>query len=186
MFKLIDYSTDLNLDTFYQNARSRGYDNNGSESILVNSFRNEHDFKLWILYYNGIAVGSTATHSLGILPNSYRICVRTCVFTDLLPTHHTLRTINNIRQHQHVTAQFFIPACVLYCPIESDLYITTHSSEIASQRLVHEIFCPTLAEQGCLEKTHELDYRGHVQTFWKLDKFKFMQQLDQFPKWNFS
>jgi len=186
MFKLIDYSADLNLESFYQNAKFRGYENNSTRSIMIDSFKKEEDFKLWILYYNNIAVGSTATHSLDIFPNSYRICVRTCVFTDLLPSHHTLRTLNNIREHQHITAQFFMPACVNYCPIEADLYITSHLSNVASQRLVHEIFCPVLEQQGCLKKAHEVEYRGHLQTFWKLDKFKFMQQLSLYPQWSVS
>ena len=184
MLKLIEYHDGLKLDDFYSNALIRGYDNNSSKSIMIDSLRNEWDYKIWILYHADQAIGATATHSLDIIPNSYRICARTCVFTDLLPNHHNLRTLNNIREHQHITAQYYIPQCIEYCPLEVDLYITSHPSDLASQKLVHEIFCPILQEQGCLEKTHKLDYRGHVQTFWKLNKVEFMKQLQLYPRWH--
>lgn len=186
MLKLVEYTEDLQLDDFYKNALSRGYENNSSKSIMIDSLNNEWDYKVWILYNNDIAVGATASHSLDILPNSYRICTRTCLFTDMLPTHHTLRTRNNIREHQHITAQYFIPACIEFCPVESDLYITSHPSPVASQNLVHKIFCPTLEKTGCLQKTHELFYRGHLQSFWKLNKVEFMKQLALYPRWNAS
>jgi len=185
MLRTIEYTDDLDLTDFYLGARTRGYENNANKSIMIDSLKKEWDYKIWILYYNDVAVGCTATHSLDILPNAYRICARTCAFTDLLPVHN-VRTTNNIRNHQHVTAQFYIPQCIEYCPIESDLYITTHASEVASQRQVHTIFCPTLEKIGCLEKTHELEYRGHIQTFWKLNKIEFMRQLNSYPRWSVS
>lgn len=186
MLKTIEYTKSLNLNDFYDYARVKGYENNSNKNIMVDSLSKEKDYKLWILTYNDVAVGCTATHSLDILPNAYRICARTCIFTDLLPKNHTLRTVNNIREHQHITAQYFIPLCIEYCPINFDLYITTNKSVVASQRLVHSVFCPTLEKTGCLEKTHELEYRGHLQTFWKLNKIEFMKQLNQYPRWNAS
>jgi hypothetical protein len=186
MLKLIEYSDDLNLDEFYRNALIRGYYNNSSKSIMVDSLKSDWDYKVWILYNGEQAIGATAAHSLDIIPNSYRICARTCLFTDLMPSHRNLRTLNNIREHQHITAQYYIPQCVEYCPVECDLYITSHPSEIASQKLVHDIFCPILEDKGCLEKTHELMYRGHLQTFWKLNKVEFMKQLQQYPRWSAS
>lgn len=186
MLKTIEYSESLNLNDFYAYAKAKGYENNSNKVIMIDSLSKEKDYKLWILMYDDKAVGCTATHSLDILPNAYRICARTCIFTDLLPKNHTLRTVNNIREHQHITAQYFIPLCVEYCPMNSDLYITTNKSLVASQRLVHSVFCPTLEKTGCLEKTHELEYRGHLQTFWKLNKIEFMKQLNQYPRWNAS
>ena len=51
----------------------------------------------------------------------------------------------------------------------SNLYITSHKGDIGTQRLVHEIYCPALAKTGVLSLEQEITYRGHVQSFWKLN-----------------
>jgi hypothetical protein len=184
MYKLVEYNDRLDLTSFYENASNRGFDNNSNKKILIDSFSKEHDSCIWILYYNDVPAGSVAAHSLDIFDKiSYRICARTCVFTDLLPIR-TLRSLGNtILKHQNITAQFYIPKCIEYCPVDSDLYITTNNSEIASQRQVHQIYCPALEKSGVLTKTHELMYRGHIQTFWKLDREIFLSQLNSYPRW---
>lgn len=184
MFKLVDYSDDLNLDSFYENALNRGFINNSSKKTMVDCFANERDWKVWILYQNDQAVGSVAAHSLDVIgPNAYRICARTCSFAEARPSHALITLNRLIVEHQNLTAQFFIPKCIEYCPPDSDLYITSNKSKIASQRQVHQIYCPTLEKFGVLTKTHELEYRGHVQTFWKLDKEIFLSQLNSYPRW---
>lgn len=183
MYSLVKWSPELDLTEFYAEAERRGFVNNASQRMLVDSLTKEREWCIWILYYNNIAVGSAGAHSLPELgPNAYRICTRTCVFTDLLP-HHQLRALNyTIKQHQNATAQFFIPACIEWAK-DADLYISSHPSNVGTQRLVHTIYCPALVETGALERTCELEYRGHLQTFWKLSVPTFLEQLDALPRW---
>jgi hypothetical protein len=187
MYKIVKWSEALDLTDFYNDAASRGFVNNSSQKAMVDCFRNEQEWCVWILYYNDRAVGSVGAHSLSELgPNAYRICARTCVFSNLLPMDH-LRSLGfTIKQHQNATAQMFIPTCVDWAPEAADLYITSHPSDVGTQRLVHKIYCPALVETGALEKTCELEYRGHVQTFWKLNVKEFKKQLDNHPRWLYT
>lgn len=178
MYKVIPWSSDLELSAFYKEADKRGFVNNNSQQSMIDCFRNEKKWQVWILYYNDIAVGSVAAHSID---EGYRICARTCVLTDLIPTS-TLRTRNQIINHQHVTAQFLMPACIEWVG-NNDMYITSHPSEVGTQRLVHKIWGPALESTGALTRAFEKNYRGHVQTFWKLNKDVFLEQLNKVPKW---
>jgi hypothetical protein len=178
MYKVIPWSSDLELSAFYKEADKRGFVNNNSQQSMIDCFRNEKEWQVWILYYNDIAVGSVAAHSID---EGYRICARTCVLTDLIPTS-TLRTRNQIINHQHVTAQFLMPACIEWVG-NNDMYITSHPSEVGTQRLVHKIWGPALESTGALTRAFEKNYRGHVQTFWKLNKDVFLEQLNKVPKW---
>ena len=172
------WSEDLDLSEFYKQAAERGFVNNASQQMLVDCFRNEQDWQVWILYHNDLAVGSVAAHTID---EGVRICARTCVFSDTLP-YHSLRTRNQIATHQHVTAQFFMPACVEWAK-DKDMYITSHASEVGTQRAVHTIWGPTLERTGVLVRSHERLYRGHVQTFWKLNAEEFLRQLASYPRW---
>ena len=178
MYKVIPWSSELDLSAFYKEADKRGFVNNNSQQTMIDCFRNEKEWQVWILYYNDIAVGSVAAHSID---EGYRICARTCVLTDLIPTS-TLRTRNQIINHQHVTAQFLMPACIEWVG-NNDMYITSHPSEVGTQRLVHKIWGPALESTGALTRAFEKNYRGHVQTFWKLNKDVFLEQLNKVPKW---
>jgi len=183
MYSLVKWNPKLDLTEFYAEAERRGFVNNSSQKMLVDSLTKEREWCVWILYYNNKAVGSVGAHSLPELgPNAYRICTRTCVFTDLLPYHQLRALTYTIKQHQNITAQFFIPACIEWAK-DSDLYISSHPSDVGTQRLVHKIYCPALVETGALERTCELEYRGHLQTFWKLNVDVFYQQLNQLPRW---
>jgi hypothetical protein len=183
MYSLVKWDPSLDLKEFYTEASRRGFTNNDSHFTMIERIQRERECAIWILYYNDRAVGSVAAHSLDILPNAYRICARTCLFTDRLPLHQ-LRGLNyTVKQHQNITAQFFIPQCIEWAGADKNLYITSHSSDIGTQRLVHKIYCPALEETGALERACELDYRGHVQTFWKLNVPTFLEQLDSLPRW---
>jgi hypothetical protein len=181
MYKVIPWAPWLDLTNFYATAEAKGFVNNATQKMLVDSLAKDDKWAVWILYYNDRAVGSVGAHSLDILPNAYRICARTCLFTDMLP-QNTLRTLNQIVTHQNVTAQYFIPTCIDWVG-DADMYITTHPSEVGTQRLVHNIYCPALVETGALSKEYELDYRGHKQTFWKLNKDVFLEQLNKAGRW---
>jgi len=183
MYSLVEWTPDLDLTEFYAEAELRGFVNNSSQQMLIDSLTKEREWCVWIFYYNNKAVGSVGAHSLPELgPNAYRICTRTCVFTDLLPYHQLRALTYTIKRHQNITAQFFIPVCIEWAK-DADLYISSHPSDVGTQRLVHKIYCPALVETGALERTCELEYRGHLQTFWKLNVDVFYEQLNQLPRW---
>jgi hypothetical protein len=179
MYKIIPWNSELDLTDFYKEADRRGFVNNSSQKAMIDCFQNEREWCVWILYYNDIAVGSVAAHSI---EEGYRICARTCVLTDLLPTT-TLRTRNQIINHQHVTAQFLMPACINWVGDAGNMYITSHPSEVGTQKLVHTIWGPSLEKTGVLTRAFEKEYRGHVQTFWKLNTTVFLTQLKENKRW---
>jgi hypothetical protein len=176
MYKIVAWTPELDLAEFYAEAKSRGFVNNASQKAMIDCFRNEREWCVWILYYNNKAVGSVGAHSID---EGYRICARTCVLSGLLPLN-TLRTRNQIATHQHVTAQYLMPACIEWA--KDPMYITSHPSEVGTQRLVHTVWGPTLEKSGVLTRAFEKEYRGHVQTFWKVNDSVFMEQLEK-VKW---
>jgi hypothetical protein len=177
MYKIIPWNETLDLTEFYKEADRRGFVNNASQKAMIDCFKNEQGWQVWILYYNDTAVGSVAAHSID---EGYRICTRTCAFTDLMPAT-ALRTREGITGHQHVTAQFFMPACIEWA--KEPMYITTHPSDVGTQRLVHTIWGPSLEKTGVLTRAFEKDYRGHLQTFWKLNTDVFLEQLSKVKRW---
>ena len=183
MFKLIPWSAELDLTDFYSTAQAKGFENNASQKMLVDCFDKEKYKQVWILYYNDKAVGSVAAHSFPEMgEDAYRIAVRTCVFTDHIPTS-SLRTRNQIVTHQHVTSQFLIPVCIEWCPPWADLYITSNENSAGTQRLVHNIFGPAMEESGQMKKIKEINYRGTNQTVWQLFPGKFYEELRKYPSW---
>jgi hypothetical protein len=164
-------------------AELKGFTNNSSQKMLVDSFNNERDKQVWILYYNNDPVGSVAAHSFPEMgDNCYRIAARTCVFSDMIPTP-SLRTRNQIITHQHITSQFLIPVCIDWCPKNNRMFITSNQKEAGTQRLVHNIFGPAMQESGQMLKVCELYYRGTEQTVWELFPDKFYEQLNKYPRW---
>lgn len=184
-YQLKFWTPELDLTEFYAEADRRGFADNASQFAMVDRIRRERESATWVLYYNDRAVGSVGAHSLPELgTNAYRICTRTCVFTDLTP-HNQLRGLKyTCQQHQNITAQFFIPACIEWAGPNKDLYISSHPGKLGTQRLVHDVYCPALVETGALERTCELEYRGHLQTFWRLNVPIFLEQLNQMPRWS--
>lgn len=183
MYKIIPWSPELDLKDFYANALARGFENNASQKMLIDCFKNEREKQVWILYYNNDAVGSVAAHSFDEMgPNSYRIAARTCVFSDMLPIRH-LRTRNQIVTHQHVTSQFLIPACIEWAPKDSKLFITSNESSVGTQRLVHRIFGPAMEATGQMKRVTQMLYRGTEQTVWQLYPDKFNEELAKYKRW---
>jgi len=184
MYEMRSWSEHIDLKEFYDKAKSKGYLNNSNQKMLVNCFDNEREKSVWILFYNDKPVGSVAAHSLDIMgDNNYRICARTCVFTDLLPFHQLRSLKFTCQYHQNITGQFFIPTCIEWAPAGADLYITSNDSETGSQKLVHNIYCPALAEIGTLKFEGNRSYRGLKQSFWKLNVEKFYEDLNRYPRW---
>lgn len=186
MYKVVPWTSDLDLTEFYTRAQAKGFVNNANQKMLVDSLAKENEWCVWILYYNNKAVGSVGAHSFPEMgENSYRIAVRTCVFTDLLPGTYgkALRTISVITDHQNPTAQFLIPVCINWAPEDAKLFITSNQSTVGTQRGVHNIFGPALERKGLMERISELDYRGHAQTVWQLFPDKFLEDLKRYPTW---
>jgi hypothetical protein len=187
MYKIIPWSPDIDLREFYKTATTRGFINNASQKMLVDSISNEKEWRVWILYYNTIAVGSVAAHTFPEMgDNAYRIAARTCVFTDQLPGCYgsALRTISVITKHQNPTAQFLIPVCINWAPIGSKLYITSNESAIGTQRLVHKIFGPALEKKGIMKRINNMVYRGTSQTVWEVFPDAFFNDLAKYPTWS--
>jgi hypothetical protein len=186
MYKIVPWSLELDLKEFYSKAEKKGYKNNSNEQSLVRCFDNEKEKQVWILYYNDKPIGSVAAHSFEIMgENSYRICARTCVITEDSGMSHLRPLKKGILDHQHITAQIFIPTCIKWCSKSSNLYITSNESETGSQRLVHTIFCPAMEKIGVLEFKGNHFYRGLEQAVWKLNVLKFYQELDRVGRWKY-
>jgi len=183
MFNVVLWSEDLDLTDFYTTAEAKGFVNNASQKMLVDSLTKEKQWCVWILYYCDKAVGSVAAHSFPEMGEyAYRIAVRTCVFSDCIPTP-SLRTRNQIVTHQHVTSQFLIPVCIEWTPPWASLYITSNESSVGTQRLVHNIFGPAMEATGQMSCVKEMDYRGTRQTVWELHAGKFLEELEKYPRW---
>lgn len=183
MYKIVPWSSDLDLKKFYETAASKGFSNNSSQKMLVDSLAKELNWMVWILYYNDTAVGSVAAHSFPEMgKDAYRIAARTCVFTDLIPTP-SLRTRNQIVTHQHITSQFLIPVCLEWVPKGSRVFITSNENAVGTQRLVHRIFAPAMQSTGQMKKVKNIEYRGSIQTVWELDPNKFFEELQKYPRW---
>jgi hypothetical protein len=186
MYKLVPWTPELDLAEFYRTAHERGFLNNSSQRMLVDSLARETAWAVWILYLDSRAVGSVGAHSFPEMgPNSYRIAARTCVFTDQLKGTYSqgLRTRSVITHHQNPTAQFLIPQCIEWAPEGSDLYITSNASPVGTQRAVHSVFGPLMERKGLMRRVKEITYRNTPQTVWQLYPDRFMLDLDQYPRW---
>ena len=183
MFKIVPWSEDLDLTTFYDDAAKKGFANNASQHMLVDCFRKEKEWNTWILYFGDEAVGSVAAHSFPEMgDNAYRVAARTCVLTDKLP-QVSLRTRNQIITHQHATSQFLIPACLEWLPDGARAFITSNELEAGTQRLVHRIFGPAMERSGQMKRITDIFYRGANQTVWEIFPDRFYQELNKYPRW---
>jgi hypothetical protein len=183
MYKLIPYSDDLDLSEFYATAKERGFDNNANKHMLVETITKEDQWQVWMLLYNNKIVGSTAAHSFPEMgPNSYRIAVRTCAFTDMM--HITrARTRQGVVEHQHVSPQYFMTAGIEYFGKENNFFITSNGNAAGTQRRVHRTWAPLLQREGTLSKECDLHYRGTDQTVWRVNVDKFYEDLDRYGRW---
>jgi hypothetical protein len=174
-FKVVEWSETLDLSDFYSTAHKKGFENNSSQKMLVDSLRSEKVWKVWIVYHGDIAVGSFAAHSLDFLPG-YRICVRTCAFSDRLPLNN-LRTTKGIIDHENITSQIYIPVTIEHFGKNSNFYITTHPSDVGTQRAVHNVWAPLMKKSGVVDLEIIKEYRGHIQHFWKFNVENFYQKM---------
>jgi len=183
-FKLVEFNYDLDLSSFYKEAANRGYINNSSQAKMIDCFKHERAWKVWILYENQTPCGSMGSHSLDIMgPNAYRICARTCFFTNFNINKGLISKKEFLDTLQHPTLQFLMIACIEWAGLDKDLYVTTNNSKEGSQRRAHHTWAPLMTKIGFLEKTIEQNYRGHMQTFWKLNTDIFLEAISRNPRW---
>jgi len=183
MYKLVDWSPELDLTEFYAEADARGFENNKNQKVMIDCFNNETDKKAWILYQDNKAIGSVVTHTFDIMGlKSYRVLARTCSFGEARQNGGLITPKKLIAEHQNLTDQFLLPACIEYTK-GNNIYATSNTSKVASQRLVHSYYFPTLAKLGIVEKVTEVHYRGTDQTVWKIHPDRFLENLSKFPRW---
>lgn len=187
MYEISEYKRDMDLSFFYKRCEQKRFLNNASQKRLIESFDRQKFYKLWILFYNNLPVGTTAAHDFDEImgENSYRICVRTCVLSELLPIKH-IRTKDGIINHQNIVSQIFIPTIINSLPVNSGLYITSCKKDEASMRLVDGIWAKLLMKQESLKKIKNVFYRGVEQTVWQLIPKIFLSNLYQHPRWEYK
>ena len=183
MYALKEWTPDLDLTYFYQECSRRGFLNNSSQKNMIDCFNNEKKKKIWILYQNNKPVGSVAAHSFDEImgPNSFRILTRVCTFAEARPRKGLITIKKLIAEHQNLTDQFLLPACIKWAG-KTNLYATSNSNFEASQRFVNKYYFPTLAELGIATKIKNFFYRGSDQTLWKIDALKFEENLAKYPR----
>lgn len=184
MYKIIDWSPTLDLDEFYAEAERRGFVNNSSQKAMIDCFRNEAQWKAWILYQDDKAVGSVVAHSFDNVmgPGSFRVLARTCTFGTARPNGGLITPQRLIAEHQNLTDQFLLPACISWTGNEN-IYATSNDSKVASQRLVHRYYFPTLEKIGIVTRVKEVHYRHTDQVVWKINAKKFLENLERYPRW---
>ena len=182
MYTVVNWSEDLDLTEFYAEAGRRGFVNNAGQKAMIDCFRNEAEWSAWILYQDHKAVGSVAAHSFTVMgPNAYRVLARTCTFGTARQNGGLITPRKLIAEHQNLTDQFLLPACIDWA--KGELYATSNESIVASQRLVHRHYFPTLAKLGIVERVGEMNYRNTDQTVWRIYPDKFLANLERYPRW---
>lgn len=177
---------DLSLADFYNEAKRRGFTNNASRLMLVDSLSREREWAAWLLYCDDRVIGTVGAHSFPEMgEHCYRIAARTCVFTDMIPGIYgkALRTKSVITNHQNPTAQFLIPICIEWAPENSKLFITSNENTMGAQRKVHNIFAPLMERQGIMTRLDTIHYRGTYQTVWQFFPQVFYKQINRYPRW---
>jgi len=184
MYTIQEYNENIDLSSYYKLAHDRGFYNNDCKEKLIDTWVHMNRWKVWFLYFNDQIIGSIAAHSLeelGILGDAYRIAARTCTFDDLTGQRNTLRTANTIiAKHQNLTAQMLLPLCIEWAGKDKNLYISSNENDTGTQKYVHRLYCPGLQKIGILEKPIELEYRGAIQSFWKMNVDEFYQQMESY------
>lgn len=182
MYTVVNWSDNLDLTDFYKEAAERGFANNASQKAMIDCFRNEPEWAAWILYQDDKAVGSVAAHSFTVMgPNAYRVLARTCTFGTARQNGGLITPKKLIAEHQNLTDQFLLPACINWA--KGELYATSNESRVASQRLVHRHYFPTLEKLGIVSRVCDMLYRNTEQTVWQIYPEKFLANLERYPRW---
>jgi len=183
MFEVKKWTPELDLAEFYATADAKGFVNNASQKMLVDSLAKEKEWCVWILYYNNKAIGSVGAHSFPEMgDNAYRVLARTCTFGDARPSKGLITPKKLIAEHQNLTDQFLLPTCIEWTK-GNRIFATSNESTVASQRLVHRHYFPTLAKLGIVKLVGDMLYRNTEQTVWQIFPDKFLEELSKYPRW---
>jgi hypothetical protein len=184
MYKLIEWSPDLDLTEFYSEAGRRGFVNNSSQKNMIECFFNEREWNAWILYNEDRAVGSVAAHSFDdVIPGGYRILTRVCTFAEERKGKGLITIKRLIEEHQNLTDQFLLPQCIEWVAERGRIFATSNASKEASQRLVHSYYFPTLERLKIATKIKDVHYRKTDQTVWEIFPDKFYEELNKYERW---
>lgn len=184
MYRIVEWSEDLDLTEFYSEATRRGFVNNSSQKAMIDCFRNEREWNVWILYNGDRAVGSVAAHSFDdVMPGGYRILTRVCTFAEERKGAGLITPKRLVAEHQNLTDQFLLPQCIEWVAGRGRMFATSNASKEASQRLVHNYYFPTLAKLGIVEKIKDVHYRHTDQTVWEIHSKKFYANLEKYERW---
>lgn len=184
-WKIETYDGSQNMEDFYAEAIKKEFYNNSNTNILFETLNNadNNDTVLHLLYYKERIVGTVVTHNLkelGILgKDAYRIASRTCVLTHLIDDWKPGMKLFSWLTWNHPTAQFLIPACIKTVGRDKPMYISTHNGGIGKQNAVHKLWSKAQIQAGILTDSVELEYKGHIQTFWKFDVERFTEILSE-------
>jgi len=185
MYNLVEWSPELDLTDFYNEASRRGFVNNSSQKAMIDCFNNEQEWMVWILYENNRAIGSVAAHSFNdVMPEGYRILTRVCTFAEARKDKGLITPKRLIAEHQNLTDQFLLPKCIEWVAGRGRMFATSNASKEASQRLVHSYYFPTLAKLGIVEKIKDVHYRHTDQTVWEIHADKFFENLEKYERWH--
>ena len=184
MHRLVEWNPKLDLTEFYSEATRRGFVNNSNQQAMIDCFRNEREWKVWILYEGERAMGSVAAHSFDDVmgPNSYRVLTRVCTFAESRRSKGLITPKRLVAEHQNLTDQFLLPQCIAWAG-HGNMYATSNTSKEASQRLVHSYYFPTLEKLGIVTNIKKVHYRGTDQTVWQIHSDKFLENLNRYPRW---
>ena len=174
MYTLKEYYPEMDLSQFYEEARKRNYHNNDSYESMIKPFEDMHSKKILILSYNDKIVGSSISHPF---LDGHRIFARLCVFTDLTPFKRC-GTVKAFKEHQHITARFFLPE---HAKLKGPLYFTTHPEPIAKMKGVHNNATKWFEQAGVVGWLGDMNYRGCVQSVWKVNTQKWLNDMNKYP-----
>jgi hypothetical protein len=185
MFKLIEWSSSLDLTDFYKEASLRGFVNNSNQKIMIDCFQNEKEMNAWILYQDEKPIGSVVAHSFDDVmgENSYRVLTRVCTFAEARQGHGLITPKRLVGEHQNLTDQFLLPQCIEWVNGRGRMFSTSNESKEASQRLVHRYYFPTLEKLGIVSRIKDVLYRGITQTVWEIHPDEFYTNLERYPRW---
>lgn len=184
MHKVVEWNESLDLSDFYSETARRGFVNNSSQQAMIDCFRNEREWNVWILYNGDRAVGSVAAHSFDdVMLGGYRILTRVCTFAEERNGAGLITVKRLVAEHQNLTDQFLLPQCIKWVAGRGRMFATSNASREASQRLVHSYYFPTLEKIGIVSKVKDIHYRNTDQTVWEMHADKFLENLERYPKW---
>ena len=174
----------MDLSEFYSLAKQKGFINNSNQKIMIDCFRNEKEWMAWILFKKEKPIGSVVAHSFDDVmgEKSFRILARTCVLDGVVGSGLTTAK-KAIQQHQNITDQYLFTKCLEWVGDRGRIYATSNTSKFASQKLVHNIYFPTLEKLGIVTKVKDVRYRYTDQTVWEIHKNKFFENLARYPRW---